>query len=192
MKYDKSISEYISKQAEPYHNQKLTNVLLRTYQYICKSEEDGGCFIISVALHVILTSLGYDPLFCVGLCVTPGGRTFYHAWLEVDNKILDLAIYGNSRFSPLWMEEPLNPAIFTPVDKTDLRYMDHIIDADWDWCLISKVMQMGSIANYIANAPCVQHPSGNAVWQLIFIILGQKYSINAQRKLQKYVSTEPF
>jgi hypothetical protein len=89
--------KYIVERASEYGDAKLTCVLVKIFDMICDNQEDDGCLSDSVALLVVIRSLGYDVKLCYGLCTSPGGLDFYHAWLEMDGRILDMAIYGNVR-----------------------------------------------------------------------------------------------
>lgn len=73
-----------------YEDSRLTDALIRTFNKICDNREPDGCFSNSVALHVVLRSLGYNPTLCYGLCTSPKGQEFYHAWIELDGVVLDL------------------------------------------------------------------------------------------------------
>lgn len=190
MARDYNARKHISTQLEIYNDQRLTEVLMRAFDNICESKEPDGCFSTSAALHVVLRSLGYDPKICYGLCVTPAGHEIYHAWIELDKKVIDLAIYGNSHFSPYWFEGPIGPVVFDEYENTAVKYGDHIFDEDWDECMIAQAVKLGSVANYIANAPHVRHPSGNGMWRLIFAILDESYSPEHRSYLQQFVSEE--
>ena len=175
-----------------YEDSRLTDALIRTFNKICDNREPDGCFSNSVALHVVLRSLGYNPTLCYGLCTSPKGQEFYHAWIELDGVVLDLSIYGNSHYSPFWNEDPLNPVIFESYDDTPVRYGNQVFDADWENCMISNAVKLGSIENYIAHAPYVKHPSGNGLWKLIFNILDEVYTQEKHSLLQQYVSNAKF
>ncbi len=166
---------------------RLTQALVRAFDLICNNEEPDGCLSTSVALHVILRSFGYDPKLCYGLCAGPEGQHFYHAWIWLDGKVLDLAIYGNSHFSPFWHEAPLFPVVFEEYCNTAVRYGDHVFDSDWENCQIAQFVRLGSIGAYIAKAPRVKHPSGNGLWRVIFNILKEPYSRTRQEELAKSI-----
>ena len=190
MARDYTARKYIVKQAECYHDTRLTNAITRAFDNIFNNEEPDGCLSKSIALHVILRYYGYDPKICYGLCVTPAGHEFYHAWLELDSTVLDLAIYGNSHFSSYWLEAPIGPVVFEDYNSTLVKYGDHKFDDDWESCMIAQVVRMGSVANYIANAPRVHHPSGNGMWKVIFSILDETYSTAKRNALEQFVSRE--
>lgn len=189
MERDYQTRKYIAKQTEGY-NRKLTDVLTNAFDMMCKVGDHNGCLSTSVALHVILRSLGYDPKLCYGLCVTPEGQEIYHAWLELDGKVIDLAIYGNSHWSPFWHGRQLNAVVLEDYANTELRYNDHKFDKDWDGCMISMIVNIGSIREYIKAAPRVPHPSNNGMWSVIFAFLGETYSRSRHEELDRYISDE--
>lgn len=190
MARDYQARKYIAEMAAQYSDQNLTDVLIKAFDIICSHKESSGCMSTSAALHVVLHSLGYEPKFCYGLCVSPAGNEFYHAWLELDNKVLDLAIYGNSHFSTLWLDEELGPVVFEEYQNTPIRYYNHRFDEDWDNCMIASAVKMGTIAAYISRAPFAPHPTGNAMWMLIFDILNETFTSDRYEALQSHVSCE--
>ena len=191
MARDYKARKYITEQAAQCGDERISNALIRTFDMMYSNQDHNGCFSTSVALHVILRSFGYDPKLCYGLCVSPSGKGMYHAWLELDGKVLDLAIYGNSHFSPYWIDEPLGPVVFEDYNDTMMHYGNHEFDEDWNGSMISKAVEMGSIAKYITNAPPVNHPSGNGIWKMIFTILDETYTEDRQIDLQQFVSNDP-
>ena len=152
MARDYKARKYITEQAAQCGDERISNALIRAFDMMYSNQDHNGCFSTSVALHVIHRSFGYDPKLCYGLCVSPSGKGMYHAWLELDGKVLDLAIYGNSHFSPYWIDEPLGPVVFEDYNDTMMHYGNHEFDEDWNGSMISKAVEMGSIAKYITNA----------------------------------------
>ena len=191
MARDYKARKYITEQAAQCGDERISNALIRAFDMMYSNQDHNGCFSTSVALHVIRRSFGYDPKLCYGLCVSPSGKGMYHAWLELDGKVLDLAIYGNSHFSPYWIDEPLGPVVFEDYNDTMMHYGNHEFDEDWNGSMISKAVEMGSIAKYITNAPHVNHPSGNGIWKMIFTILDETYTEDRQIDLQQFVSNDP-
>lgn len=184
---DYGARKYILERASEFGNAKLTCVLMKIFDMICDNQEDDGCLSDSVALLVVLRSLGYDVKLCYGLCTSPGGLDFYHAWLEMDGKILDMAIYGNAHFSPFWLDDRLiGPYVFENYDDTRIKYYDRKFDEDWDQCLLYTVIRVRSLKAYIDNAP------NDCMWKLIFELLGEAYSRSKRKELEKYFVGENF
>ena len=142
---------------------RLLSALERCFNWMCQEEEDNGCLIQSVALYVALKTLQYHPQICYGLCKLPSGQEFYHAWLELDGRVIDIAIYGNIKWSPLSRSEGIAPApiVLKPYDQTSIQYGKYQFDDDWDYASIALVDNM-SVAQYIHQAPnqCVRKRIG--------------------------------
>lgn len=51
----------------------------------------GGCHFLSVLFHIILSEFGIENHLCLGN-VQVNGRIFSHSWVEIVNKIYDIAI----------------------------------------------------------------------------------------------------
>ena len=176
----------ISERSSVYNDTRLSQILVRTFDLMCNSQEPDGCLSTSIALQVILCSIGYAPKLRYGLCITPEGHEIYHAWLEMDETVLDLAIYGNSHFSPYWMDSKvLLPVVFESYQTTVVQYHDHVFDEDWGKSMISKAVQMGSVYEYIRRSP------GNGMWKLVFRILDQVCTPERIEAMMEFVSKEP-
>ena len=159
---------YIAGQTAKYNDVQLTGVLMRTFEFVHAHRISDGCMFISAALHIVLRSLGYDPKFCYGLCVSPGRNSYYHAWLELDRKILDIPIYGNSYFSVYWLDEPVGPFVFENSDKLPVQYRNHFLDDDWEGCGIAGAIKMGSLSKYVEMAPKGADQPCNSIWLFVF------------------------
>ena len=68
---DNEARKYILERASEYGDTKLTCVLVKILDMICDNQEDDGCLSDSVALMVVIRSLGYDVSLCYGLCTLP-------------------------------------------------------------------------------------------------------------------------
>lgn len=144
-------------------DEQLSSILERCFNWMCQEEEDNGCLIQSVALYVALKTLQYHPQICYGLCKLPSGQEFYHAWLELDGRIIDIAIYGNIKWSPLCYQADITPApvVLKLYNQSPIQYGKYQFDNDWDYASIALVDRM-SVAQYIQNAPnqCVRKRIG--------------------------------
>ncbi len=189
---DYQARKYIFEQTFRYNDSRLTNVLIKAFDIMFNNKEPDGCFSTSVALHVILSSFGYAPKICYGKIITSEKHQHYHAWLELDGKVLDLAVYGNSHFSPFWHDKPLGPVVFENYVDTPVCYKKQYFDNDWTDCNIYQAIKMGSIAEYISQAPSVNHPSRNGMWALIFSILDETYTSTRRKELEHYACQESF
>lgn len=147
---------YIQNQMEKYNvDDKLSDLLIRGFNLIYNNKESDGCASNSIVLYVCLKKLGYDPQVCYGLCTVENGFCFYHMWLELDGKIIDLAIYGNAKFS--FLSDELADIITTPIvletyNESKIHYGKFVFDDDWKEAALYALEKM-SLKEYIENAP---------------------------------------
>lgn len=167
-KDQRSIS-YIKSQLSSYNDEKLTNAVLNAFNMMFKYMEPDGCLSTSVELYVILKYLGYTPKLCYGLVFLPNSEgekhEIYHAWLELNNKVIDTAIYGNAKYSPYSffdIEMPICNESYEDIrDIAD--YHPFEFDEDWNGALISK-FQGRKISEY-----CDASPNG-FLWDIICML----------------------
>ena len=69
----------------------INDVLCNLYKYMKRKQWWGACHATCSALYVILSELGYKPTLCIGE-VLGQGLYFDHSWIEIDGKIIDLAV----------------------------------------------------------------------------------------------------
>ena len=69
----------------------LADVLCNLNNYMQRKQWWGACHASCSALFVALSELGYHPQLCIGE-LRGQGLYFDHSWLELDGKILDMAI----------------------------------------------------------------------------------------------------
>lgn len=165
---------------------RLRSILTSSFDIMCKNRDGNGCLSLSVALHIIMQSLGYKSKLCYGLCSMPGdtpNTEFYHAWLEINSLVLDIAIYGNTHFSPLWAGGSIDPIVFKQ-NGLIIQYRDGFIDSDWKESFIGALTEIGSIKAYIASNP-------TGMWHLIFSILGTTDTTEKRQSLAQYISEAP-
>lgn len=140
------------------------DVVVRAFNKMNDMGDSSGCLCISVSLCIALEHLGYDPTLCVGK-VRVGEHDMYHAWTELDGKVIDVAIFGNSSFSPLWLDEVVKPQVYRDYGETDVRYEPFAFDEDFKYAMISAAMGR-SFFFY-----CDSVPTPNAIWNLIMYYL---------------------
>lgn len=139
---------------------------VRCFNLIVQNEEPNGCLSDSAALFVCAKEYGYEPILCYGLC-NLDGREFYHAWLEINGTIIDLAIYGNVNYGlfSLFGYRTDIPYIGSYKDSV-MQYGRFQFDEDWSGALISRV-EGWSFEQYMNGLP------QNAMWKLVCMMLGK-------------------
>lgn len=68
-------------------------VIANMFRYMRKHQMYGCCHAYSSVLYVALKELGLSVELCIGICKVEGSKPFDHSWIEVDGKVVDLAIY---------------------------------------------------------------------------------------------------
>lgn len=89
MNYNFDIIEKIA--LENGYDKSLSSILITFCKYISNNQWSGACHAISSVLYVILVENGYKPEICIGE-VQKDNYIFDHSWIELDGKIIDIAI----------------------------------------------------------------------------------------------------
>lgn len=174
---------YIREQLKGFDS-KFVECAVRCFNFDNDSQSGDNCLVDTVSLYVCAKKFGYKPQLCYGLCKL-GEREFYHAWLEINDTIIDVAIYGNvhhSPFFPEWKTKVKTPYIGKYKDSF-LYYGKYEFDEHWKYCSISKA-EGQSIIDYIKFAP------GNGMWKLICNILDITPTKQAAEQLSSYIQDE--
>lgn len=140
------------------------NVVVRAFNKMDGTKEPDGCLSISVSLCIALEQLGYSPLLCVGKFWV-NGHDFYHAWVQLNGRVIDIAIYGNTAFSPYWRDGIVKPQVNKEYAETDVKYEPFAFDDDFKDAMIAQMM--GRSFYYY----CDHAPKRNAIWNLIMYYL---------------------
>lgn len=69
----------------------IRNVINGTYEFILENDYQGGCHLISVIHFILFSEMGFYPVVKIGE-VQIGSIIFDHSWIELDGKVIDLAI----------------------------------------------------------------------------------------------------
>lgn len=162
-------------------NPKFVECVIRQFNVIDANKEPDGCLSNSIVLYICAKEYGYEPRLCYGLCVYDK-KEFYHAWLEINNIIIDLSIYGNVNFSPYSMwDKKLDVPYIGSYENSEVHYGRFEFDKDWPNALISKAEDITFI-EYMDGLP------QNAMWKLLCKILDKTISkdlVNHFRSLIK-------
>jgi len=76
--------------------QEIKNILRGTYDLIVEHDYQGGCHLVSAILYILLTEKGYEPIIRLGE-VQIANFIFNHSWIELDGKVIDIAIMNTLR-----------------------------------------------------------------------------------------------
>ena len=159
---------------------KFVDCVVRCFSYAEQIKADRDCLSNTIALFICAKEYGYNPQICYGLCVLDN-REFYHAWLKINDIVIDIAIYGNVNYNPLspWSFTLETPYIGTYEDAP-VHYGEFVFDEDWPMCEISK-MQHCPIEKYMDNAP------QDGMWRVVCKYLDITFSKQKIKELTKYI-----
>ncbi len=73
------------------YDDRISDVLCNLNRYMQRKQWWGVCHASCSALYVALSELGYSPKLCIGEMIGQG-LYFDHSWIELDGKIIDMAI----------------------------------------------------------------------------------------------------
>lgn len=163
MAKDYEMIRYIRNQMQDYDD-RFTNAVIKLFCKMVDIKEPNGCLSNSAMLLACAKYCGYNATLCYGLC-NNGKHDLYHAWLEINNSIFDIGIYGNSHFSPLYLDEPIaRPVINVTYNDAPLQYGRFIFDADWKEADLRGVEHL-SLTQYFDNS------ERHILWQIVCSLL---------------------
>lgn len=160
-------------------------VLVRNFNKMYEAQEPDGCLSMSSVNCLTLAYLGYYSMVRMGQ-VEINGRPFYHAWAELDGKVIDNSIYGNTHFSPFAdILPPVMPQINKAYGETDIQYFPDKFDKDFkEWP--AHIIYGVNLAVYLDKAP-----RRNALWNLALYCLDKAPTADNMKSLrtiaEKYV-----
>lgn len=70
---------------------RISDVLCNLNRYMQRKQWWGACHASCSALYVALSELGYSPKLCIGEMMGQG-LYFDHSWIDLDGRIIDMAI----------------------------------------------------------------------------------------------------
>lgn len=73
------------------YDDRISDVLCNLNRYMQRKKWWGACHASCSALYVALFELGYSPKLCIGEMMGQG-LYFDHSWIDLDGKIIDMAI----------------------------------------------------------------------------------------------------
>lgn len=74
--------------------EKITAIYFKLLNIIKKTDWQGGCHAISSIMYILFKEIGLNAVLCLGE-VKYKNVVFDHSWVEVDNKIYDVAILNS-------------------------------------------------------------------------------------------------
>ena len=73
------------------YDENIADVLCNLMQYMKEQQWIGACHATTAVMFVALSEMGFSPKACVGEVKDDVVGFFDHSWIELDDKIIDLA-----------------------------------------------------------------------------------------------------
>lgn len=163
----------------------FVNCVIRCFNLIEKTKEPDGCLSNTTALYICAKSYGYSPTICYGLCRIDG-HDFYHAWLEINNLVIDLSIYGNVNYSPyLVLGYKIDTPFIGDYNNTSISYGRFKFDQDWSKSAIGQ-MDGKTLIQYMDGSP--QY----GMWKLVCKLMDRTPTKELLQQLRGYANNVKF
>ena len=133
---------------------KMTSLFVRMYNRLHERKCYSSALSTSITLQLALKKLGYDSLLILGT-VAYQNVSYPHIWLEIDQRIYDLAIHLDTQHQPVL----LNNDIKVEPPQINISYNDAKIDyyafQFADTYIMSDLKRLvgKKYSEYIDNAP---------------------------------------
>lgn len=161
------------------YKKEMAEIIVKMYEYIKKNQWWGACHACSSVLYVLLSEIGYKPNLCVGE-VKYKRYLFDHSWIEIDKKVIDLAISrtlenGSAVSAPIILNIDLETK-----EKTTIEYGIKEQRFDDETLLLLQL----SFNEYMKFFP----GNNRGLWGVVETILGKQ--INIEEFERKYNRTQ--
>lgn len=168
-----------------FHGFKKTFIrsVVGAFNFVRDNHIRDGCVTISAMLYLCARYCGYEPRFCYGKCRI-GDVSMYHAWLEVNGIVIDIGIYGNVHYHPVFAVFPYwqfeTPLIGKSESFRFVTYQLLRFDADWSECPLCAI-EVTSFEEYF------DHSTALDMWAQACEWLGLIDNSLSRRSLRKCV-----
>lgn len=183
------VIHYIQDQLKEFDNNALTKSVTKLFEKLYNSMMHDACVYATVMLYVIFKYYRIDSTIVYGIAGYESKEydyKFYHVWLEVNGKIVDLAIFGNINYSPrmlyMQLDKPIVNETYASAKEKNIIYKRYETDKNWKNCKIA-VADNETIRQYCDNAP-------QNFWQHICSYLGIGGTPKNVNKLKELVGEE--
>lgn len=154
------------------YKHELADVLCNLLKYMREKQWIGACHATSVVMYIALSELGYSPVLKLGEVKYWKG-VFDHSWIEMDGKIIDLAVS-----MALTGEKVTNPIIFDLDIKTMSRSKcEYDVDSGLGWGNEAQYLVGKKIVDYADAFPSSITRTKNGLWDVISIALEKEIDI---------------
>lgn len=75
------------------YDAEISDTIINLFDYIIRTNLRGACHALTAVLYVAFKEMGYKPIMKIGECKYKKHLPFDHSWLELNQKVIDLAIF---------------------------------------------------------------------------------------------------
>lgn len=167
------------------HKSKIYNTFFAISNYYKNNPNPGACHLISGVFHVLLKEQGIESDLCIGEVTYKNRMFFDHSWIEIDEKVFDIAIQ-------LTLQDEVNPPVYAGYDLYTEKLVERVYGttSPSGFDSVGKRVLETSFVKYMNEYPYFKE----GAWQLVKLIgkdlrlkfdlkeLPKRYA-NTQRKL---------
>ena len=142
---------YVQKQMREF-DPGLTNAVQRLFNIEDQSKKGQECVMDSVMLQLIFRKFGIQADIHLGEICADGNQDACHCWLTVNDRLIDMGIYGNSNYNPYYRGPRLNhPFIMEEFSSLqNIVYADGSTETSGTW---QAELSEKSVIDYIRYCP---------------------------------------
>ena len=114
---------------------KAASMIIRMFNRLDERKIYASALSTSVTLYLALSYIGLLPKLVLGT-VQYQGLSYPHAWIEMNDKVFDLAIYGDTRYHPMLTESHDVKAVLPQInvgyaDTNEINYYPFQFGSTW-------------------------------------------------------------
>lgn len=162
---------------------KFIDCVTRCFNFTDHFQLPDGCLSNSVALYICAKKFGYNPTLCYGLCRLEE-KEFYHVWLDIEDTIIDIGIYGNVNFNPLLSNcHKLDTPYIGSYENRNIYYGKFEFNENWRYSQIYQA-EGKTFEEYMDGLP------HNTMWKIVCDFLDKAPTRKLINNLRNYVKNE--
>lgn len=75
------------------YDAEISDTIINLFDYMIEKNLRGACHALTAILYVAFKEMDYEPIMKIGECRYKNLLPFDHSWIELDRKVIDLAIF---------------------------------------------------------------------------------------------------
>lgn len=114
---------FIQENMQRLNNEAATSIITRMYNRLEERKCYASALSTSISLYIAMRHIRLDPKLILGT-VQFQGLSYAHAWLELDEKIIDLAIHEDVKYHPVLSSrnlETVDPQIYISYEDAAIK-----------------------------------------------------------------------